>query len=71
VICADLGQLGGDVHVGCGAESERVMFITAPLQESTDAFGYELDIDRAIQAVKTGNPYPMKMWIFTYANPVH
>jgi anaerobic selenocysteine-containing dehydrogenase len=69
-ICGYLGELGGGVQLGGGAESERIWFNTAAVHQPTDMSSTELVFDKVIQAIKTGDPYPIKMWILTFANDI-
>jgi anaerobic selenocysteine-containing dehydrogenase len=71
MLCGYLGQLGGGVHIGGGAEDGRVALNKAPVQKPTDSSSKGMDFDKVIGAIRTGQPYPIKMWIYQYQNPIH
>jgi anaerobic selenocysteine-containing dehydrogenase len=71
MMCGYLGKLGGGVHVGGGSEAEQVWFNTSVVHKPTDASSSGLTFDKVMQAIRTGDPYPIKMWICTFANPIH
>jgi molybdopterin-containing oxidoreductase family molybdopterin binding subunit len=71
ILCGYLGRLGGGVHVGGGSEAEQIVLNDAAIQQPTDATARGLEFGKVMQAINTGDPYPIKAFLCTYANPIH
>jgi anaerobic selenocysteine-containing dehydrogenase len=70
IVCGYLGELGGCVMMGGGGPDSAALNTNA-VAKATEASTNGLLFDEFFHAVKTGDPYPIKMWLITYGNPVH
>lgn len=75
-VCGYLGQRGGGVN--CGGVSipgagggYPLRFNYKAVHKPTDASYHVLTLQETLQAIETGSPYPIKMWINSYRNPIH
>jgi anaerobic selenocysteine-containing dehydrogenase len=69
-ICGYLGQSGGGVHRGAGSGGRNVSFNTGPIQKPTDSSYTSPSLFEVMQTLETGEPYPIKVWIHQYRNPI-
>ena len=74
-VCGYLGVIGGGVS--CGGMSipgagggHLINFNSAAAQKATDASLNTITLDQVFQCIETGKPYPIKMWINSYRNPI-
>lgn len=74
-VCGYLGKLGGGVN--CGGVSipgagggYPLRFNYGAVHKPTDASLNVLTLHEVLQAIETGKPYPIKMWINSYRNPI-
>jgi len=74
-VCGYIGRLGGGVSLGGisipGAGGGYLIGLNnGAVQQATDATLNIITLFETLQAIETGKPYPIKMWINSYRNPI-
>jgi molybdopterin-containing oxidoreductase family molybdopterin binding subunit len=69
-VCGYHGLAGGGVVRGGGSGGRHPAFNNAAVQKPTDASASAITFYDAMQALETGKPDPIKMWISIYRNPI-
>jgi molybdopterin-containing oxidoreductase family molybdopterin binding subunit len=70
-VCGYLGESGGGVFLGGMNAGWFIGFNLAAVTNPTDAAVNVLQLQEAMEAIATGKPFPIKMWINKYRNPIH